>query len=465
MAIRFYNTLTRKKEPFHPLEEGKVRLYTCGPTVYNQAHIGNFRTFLFEDVLKRFLTVRGHQVLHVMNITDVDDKTIRRSREEQVSLTELTTRYTNRFFADLKRLRIRPADRYPRATEHIGDMIATIQKLVERGYAYPTDDGSVYFSIQAFPGYGKLARLNLDQMQSTERIQSDDYTKDAPMDFALWKGWKPEDGAVAWDSPWGKGRPGWHIECSVMSTKYLGEEFDIHCGGVDNIFPHHENEIAQAECASGQGFARYWLHSEHLLIEGGKMSKSRGNFYRLDDVLKEGYPPEAIRYVLLNGHYRSKLNFSWDRLREATQVVKRVAGFYRRLMEIDPAYRPPEQLPLTPVGEAFLDALDDDLDVPEALAVFFDWMRKTNQELDHSQLSAEEVRRRLDTLFLVNEIMDWLPSETRTAIPVDVQELVEQRQQARTETDWAKADTLRERIRALGWEVKDTPKGPVVTPR
>lgn len=296
--ITFYNTLTRKKEPFKPITDGSVSMYTCGPTVYDVAHIGNFRTFMFEDLLKRVLLLSGLKVKHVMNITDVDDKTIHRARAEGISLTKLTETYIHEFHHDLKWLKMIPADEYPKATHHVDGMIQMISSLIESGHAYKEDDGSVYFKVKSYPEYGQLSRLIFDEQQSTERIESDEYSKESVQDFALWKGWKEEDGDVYWDSPWGKGRPGWHIECSSMSMEYLGDHFDIHCGGVDNMFPHHENEIAQSKCASDTKFVNMWLHSEHLMVEGGKMSKSDGNFFTINELRASGYSPENILYQL-----------------------------------------------------------------------------------------------------------------------------------------------------------------------
>jgi len=460
VALRFYNTLSRRKERFQPLEPGTVKLYTCGPTVYDQAHIGNFRTFLFEDVLKRHLLLRGFNVIHVMNITDVDDKTIRRSIEQNVSLKALTDIHTKRFFADLENLRILPADYYPRATDYIEDMQATIQQLIRNGVAYETEDGSVYFSIAAYPDYGKLAHLKPNEMQSGERVQSDDYTKDNPMDFVLWKSWKPEDGPVKWESPWGPGRPGWHIECSVMSTKILGDEFDIHCGGVDNIFPHHENEIAQAVCATGSTFARYWIHAEHLMVDGGKMSKSLGNFYRLSDLTDKGYHPAVIRYMLLNSHYRSKLNFSLSKYEESRSALERITALRDRLMDRQPDFAKPENVVITDTGESILTAMDDDLDVPGALAVIFDWVRAINGRLDERKMAKDDILNGLFTLDLIDRLFGWLPETGADRVPADILDLVARRQAAREAKNWSLADELRAEIRERGWSVKDTPQGP-----
>ena len=330
MSIRFYNTINRKKVKFEPITSGKVKLYTCGPTVYDTAHIGNFRTFLFEDLLKRFLIFKGYEVYHVMNITDVDDKTIKRANTEEISINELTLRYTEEFMNDIKSLKILPADIYPRATDHIAEMIQMIQTLEESGYAYETKDHSIYFRLDSYDSYGQLTKIDLTKQRATERIINDEYSKDNPQDFALWKAWDDEDGKVFWESPWGRGRPGWHIECSAMSIKYLGNHFDIHCGGVDNIFPHHENELAQSVSATKGLFVNYWMHSEYLHIQGDKMSKTTGNFHKISDLISEGFTGEEIRFILLSAHYRSKLNFSLNQNHEAKTAIQRITDVQNR---------------------------------------------------------------------------------------------------------------------------------------
>ncbi len=335
MALRFFNTYSRELEEFQPLDPNgrSVKMYTCGPTVYSHAHIGNFRAYLFEDLLQRHLELRGYRVERVMNLTDVDDKTIRGCQAAGVPLAEFTQEFKDAFFADLDTLRIKRADTYPAATEqrHIEAMIAMIAILISRGLAYQADDKSVYFRIKAFPNYGKLAHFNLDELQSTGRVKNDEYDKEHIGDFALWKAWDEADGDVRWDSPWGPGRPGWHIECSAMATEILGEQLDIHCGGVDNIFPHHEAEIAQTEGCTGKQFVRYWLHCAHLLVDGQKMSKSLGNFYTLRDVLAKGYSGREVRYALLRVHYRAQLNFTWEGMEEARQSLGRIDDWLGRL--------------------------------------------------------------------------------------------------------------------------------------
>ena len=320
-VFRIQNTLTRQLEEFRPLEAGHARMYTCGPTVYNFAHVGNFRAYVFEDLLRRWLKFKGFRVTQVMNLTDVDDKTIRDSQAAGKPLAEFTEIYKKAFFEDIRTLNVEPAEHYPAATDHVPEMIAIIRKLFDKGYAYQSEDGSVYFSIAKWPAYGKLAHLDRAGMRAGVRVASDEYDKENVADFALWKAWDEKDGAVAWDSPWGRGRPGWHIECSAMSQKYLGASFDLHTGGVDNIFPHHEDEIAQSEAANGQPFATYWMHCAHLMVDGQKMSKSRGNFHTLRDVLARGYTGREVRYELLATHYRAPLNFTFASLDAARKQM------------------------------------------------------------------------------------------------------------------------------------------------
>lgn len=455
--IRFFNTLTREIEDFIPLKEGHVGLYTCGPTVYNTAHIGNFRTFLFEDLLKRFLIAVGYKVNHVMNITDVDDKTIKKAVAENRTLDDLTNDYADLFFEDMKFLKMLPADRYPRATGHIPEMVDMINTLLEKGHAYKTDDNSVYFNIGSFEDYGKLANIRLEEQRTSDRVQSDEYTKDNPQDFALWKSWKDADGDVKWDSPWGSGRPGWHLECSVMSTKYLGNTFDIHCGGVDNIFPHHENETAQSVCATGGPFVKYWLHSEHLLIDWSKMSKSAGNFYRLSDLRDMNCSAEMVRYILLSTHYRSKLNFSDEKIQEARKVIQRIADFKAR---IDALVVDDLSFDILNQEKHFLNALSNDLDSPKSLALFFDWLRQVNIRLDNNNFSHEDALSARHFLELFDSIFGFIAESSE--VPGDILELVEQRELARKGRDWMLADSIRSDLHEKGWIVEDTPDGPKV---
>src|SRR5215210_8797021 len=369
MALRFFNTFSRELEEFRPLDEGDrtVKMYTCGPTVYSFAHIGNFRAYLFEDLLQRHLERRGYKVHRVMNITDVDDKTIRGAREAGLPLAQFTQQFKDAFFTDLQTLRIKSADDYPAATEprHVDAMIEMIKTLIARDLAYQAEDKSVYYRIKNFPNYGHLAHFNLDELQSTGRVKNDEYEKENIGDFALWKAWDEADGEVRWESPWGPGRPGWHIECSAMATEILGPQLDIHCGGVDNIFPHHEAEIAQSECCTGEKFARYWLHCAHLMVEGQKMSKSAGNFYTLRDLLAKGWTGRELRYALISVNYRLPLNFTFDGLAAARSALQRIDEWMRRIAECGSRIAESAN-PATSNSsraEKFFEALDDDLNI------------------------------------------------------------------------------------------------------
>ncbi len=455
--LQFYNSLTRKKEPFIPIDDRKVKLYTCGPTVYDVAHIGNFRTFLFEDFLKRVLLARGFEVLHVMNITDVDDKTIKKTVIEGKSLSEITDHYTDLFNQDLNTLNILPADHYPAATDHVEGMIKMIKSLIAKGYAYETEDGSVFFKIESFKDYGALTNINMAKMRQSARVDSDEYDLDNLQDFALWKAYKDEDGDVAWDSPWGKGRPGWHIECSVMSMAYLGDHFDIHCGGVDNKFPHHENEIAQSVCANDTPFVNIWMHSEFLMVDGGKMSKSLGNFHHIPELIDKGFTSEEIRYIMLNGHYRTKINFTLDKQHEAKASIQRIQSLKDRLQDL--AKRSSNEFP--PEKSKFDKALENDLDAPNALAVFFDWIRTTNSALDKNGFSEDECAKGLNFIAYFDGVFGVLSKSE--AIPQDILDLVSEREKARQTKDWAKSDELRDLIALKGWIVKDTPGGSKLT--
>ena len=436
-------------------------MYTCGPTVYNFAHIGNFRAYVFEDLLRRWLKFKGFRVTQVMNLTDVDDKTIRDSQKAGKTLAAFTAEYAKAFFDDVRALNIEPAEHYPAATDHVPEMIAIIAVLMEKGYAYRTEDGSIYFSIDKWPSYGKLAHLDRAGMRAGVRISSDEYEKENVADFALWKAWDEKDGAVAWDSPWGRGRPGWHIECSAMSMKYLGPSFDIHTGGVDNIFPHHEDEIAQSEAANGKPFATYWMHCAHLMVEGQKMSKSRGNFHTLRDVLARGYSGREVRYELLATHYRAPLNFTFGSLDAARTALRRVDEFTARLAEAADGAKAGTLPGWARAAETrFEAAMDEDLNVSAALAALFDAIREGNAALDAKALdaagaaAARDLFRRWDGALGVLE----KPAE---AIPPAVQTLLDRRQAARAAKDWKQSDVLRDEIAVLGWIVKDTPKGPV----
>ena len=456
MSIKFYNSYSRKKELFKPINHGKVGLYTCGPTVYDFAHIGNFRTFIFEDLLKRWLTHIGYDVTHIMNITDVDDKTIAMAKNQNVSLNIITESYTEQFMNDLKWLKILPADIYPRATKSIDKMIEIIEKLIDKGHAYVESDGSVYFSISTFPDYGKLTKVSIKGQTKSNRIKDDEYDKNSPQDFALWKGWKKEDGEIWWDAPWGKGRPGWHIECSAMSSENLGNHFDIHCGGVDNMFPHHENEIAQSICFSGENFVNYWLHSEFLLVDGGKMSKSLGNCFTVNDLIKKGFTAESIRYQLLSGHYRTKISFSLKKKQESDKVISRINEFQSSLIDLGAQDIQRKQLPGSYYD--FVEAMNDDLNTPKALGIFHGWMRQMFKKIKTGSIAKREVREAWD--FLTNfDIVFGFLSEKPLKIPLKIEKLMKLRKAARAKNNWTLADDLRDQIQEKGWTVEDTTKG------
>ena len=460
-TVRLYNTLTRQVEPFEPRVPGEVRMYTCGPTVHDYAHIGNFRAYVFEDLLRRVLKSRGFRMNHVMNLTDVDDKTIRKSRAAGQSLKDYTAVYTRAFFEDLDELGIERAEHYPAATDHVPEMIRIIEILMSKGHAYRSDDGSVYFRIESFPAYGKLARLDRDGLKAGARVSQDEYEKESFGDFALWKAWTEDDGDVAWDSPWGRGRPGWHIECSAMSMKYLGESFDIHTGGVDNIFPHHEDEIAQSECATGVCLARYWLHCAHLIVDGRKMSKSLGNFFTLRDLKAKGYTGREVRYVLLAGHYRQWLNFTLESLDAARAALRRLDDFHERLDSV--AGGAPGDLPSWAVeaDRAFHEAWAEDLNASEALAAVFDLVHQANSALSAGELDAAGAAAVKALWSSWNGVLNVLVPP-REEVPEEIRSLVQARQDARADKDWARADEARGELARRGWSVKDTPLGPQV---
>jgi cysteinyl-tRNA synthetase len=461
MAFRIYNTMSRTKEELIPIADNHVRMYTCGPTVYNYAHIGNFRAYMFEDLLRRYIKFSGFKVTQVQNLTDVDDKTIRSSIEQGLPLKEFTKKYIDAFFDDLAKLNIEPAEHYPAATDYIPEMIAIIEKLFEKGYAYQSADGSVYYSIDKFTEYGKLARLDREGMQSGARVDQDEYDKDNAADFALWKAYVPEDGDVVWDSPWGRGRPGWHIECSAMSMKLLGESFDIHTGGVDNIFPHHEDEIAQSEAATGKTYSNYWMHCGYLVVDGKKMSKSVGNFYTLREILDMGYTGREVRYELLSGHYRQSLNFAFKSLDANRAALKRLDEFYASIKEAIGAETAVGELPewAAQTRQKFADAMDDDMNISGAMAAIFDMVHAGNKAvaeaplLENQALAVSSLWEELDTVLGILE-----PPEEE--ISGEVTALLEARSVARTEKNWPESDRIRDALAELGWTVKDTPDGP-----
>ena len=456
MKLHLYNSYKREKESFEPIKDGYVGLYTCGPTVYDYAHIGNFRTFIFEDLLKRWLIHLGYDVKHIMNITDVDDKTIKKANDESVALNIITDRYTSCFMEDLKWLKMIPADEFPRATDYIDKMISMIQTLLDKNFAYKDNDGSVYFDINSFQEYGSLTNLNIKGQKQTRRINDDEYDKDSPQDFALWKGWKKEDGDIVWNAPWGKGRPGWHIECSAMSIDALGDHFDIHCGGIDNMFPHHENEIAQSVCSTGKPFVNYWLHSEFLLVDGGKMSKSLGNYYTIKDLINKGFSAESIRYQLLSGHYRTKISFSINKKHESDKVVERVSDFHELLSQKIKKISLDNSLPQ--IYSDFSNAMNDDLNTPQALAIFFEWMKSESKKIKDNSLSSEEISSAWNFLNIFNSIFDFVKIES-LIIPDKIKDMLSKRAKAREERDWSMSDKIRDSLKNAGWIVDDTPDG------
>ena len=439
VKMQVFNSLTRRVEPLEPIAENTIRLYTCGPTVYNFAHIGNFRAYTFEDILRRVIQFNGMKVRQVMNLTDVDDKTIRGANAAGVALTDYTKTYKDAFFADLKTLNIQPAEVYPAATDHIPEMIALVEKLVEKGVAYKSDDGSVYFAVTKFPGYGKLAHIDFDHQRTGARCAADEYDKENVGDFALWKAWEESDGPVGWDSPWGRGRPGWHIECSAMSMKYLGATFDLHTGGIDNLFPHHENEIAQAEAATGKEFVKTWMH-----------------FFTLRDLLDKGWTGREIRYVLVNAHYRQGLNFAFSALEDARKSLERIDRCVDALVARAKDEPAPEfaQKAL----DAFTAAVNDDLNIPKAFAALFDLVRETNASGTCSK-AVLDVFQKMDTVLGVI----FFGKAAKVEVPAEVQALLDARAAARAAKNWAESDRLRDEIAAAGWAVKDSKDGQSVT--
>ncbi|MDD2707573.1 MAG: cysteine--tRNA ligase [Verrucomicrobiae bacterium] len=459
MAIRFFNTLSRCEEEFKPLDPSgrKVLLYCCGPTVYHFAHIGNFRTFVFEDLLRRHLEARGFEVTHVMNVTDVEDKIIRTVRETGEPLKELTRRYTAAFLEDLQILGCQIPTQMPRATDCVPDIIAFIQRLEAKGIAYRAADGSVYFSIEKFPAYGRLSRLDRNQLKPGARVSQDEHARESYGDFALWKAYTEKDGGVAWDSPWGRGRPGWHIECSCMSMKHLGETLDLHCGGEDLVFPHHEDEIAQSEAATGKPFVRCWLHSAHLLVNGQKMSKSLGNFFTVRDLLARGYSGREIRYALFSAHYRLPLNFTEDELKAVRQTLNRLDAWVDRLRKAAGDAPVPKAGQGT-LADGFLNALDADLNISGALGQLFETVRVTHRSMDEGKMGKDEAANWLAQWLLVERTLG-LPAVGEAKIPAEVEALARERLEARKNKNWKRSDELRDAIKAAGWVVQDAPGG------
>lgn len=443
MALKLYNTLSKEKEEFKPINQNEVGFYTCGPTVYGYAHIGNFRAYVFSDMLKRYLIYKGYKVKHVVNITDVDDKTIRESQIEQKSLKNFTEFYTKAFFQDCDSLNILPANIYTKATDYIKEMVYIIESLIDKGYAYKTDEGSVYFDIHKYNAYGKLSHFNLSDLKKNAkgRMKNDEYEKDNAEDFALWKAWDENDGNVYWETSLGKGRPGWHIECSAMSMNNLGESFDLHTGGIDNMFPHHENEIAQSECFTGKQFVKYWLHNEHLMVLGKKMSKSLGNFYTLRDIVEKGVDPIAFRYWLYTGHYRTKVNFTFEVAMGAQTALNKIRNFYKNLEE-----NPSSEYIDYSYVEKFNNAMDDDLNTSVAIALIWELIK--DEKINN-------VSKKSTLLYFDKVLGLGLDSVNKNSIPEEIETIAKERLVARTEKKWQKSDELREKIKLLGYEIKD----------
>jgi cysteinyl-tRNA synthetase len=460
--LTFFNTLSGEREEFRPLEPGRVKLYTCGPTVYNYAHIGNHRAYVFEDLLKRALVFSGFRVTHVMNITDVDDKTIKGASAEGTALAAYTERFIRSFFEDLKTLRISPADHYPRATEHIPEMVALIRVLLDKGVAY-RKDGSIYFRISAFPDYGRLSKIDPSELRTSARIagriESDEYEKEGARDFALWKA--PKENEPVWETEIGPGRPGWHIECSAMSARYLGPTFDIHCGGVDNIFPHHENEIAQSEAATGRPFVRYWLHCHHLVVDGEKMAKSKGNFYTLRDLATRGADPAALRFLLLSTHYRKVLNFTFEALDQAASAVGRIKDF---LYELGNGRFPEGSTPdfdelIADCRARFADGLGDDLNISGSLTALFEFIKKANLLIKEGNFRTDDANRASALVYSLDDVLAVLPPCGTQEIPDDLLAKVRAREEARKSRDYRRADEFRKELLDAGVVLEDTKDG------
>jgi len=459
--LHLYNTLNRQLEDFEPIEEGHARLYTCGPTIYDYPHIGNYRTFLFEDILRRTLELFGFRVTQVQNLTDVDDRTIQRANENGISLREFTDHFATAFFEDLETLGVEPAEHYPRATEYVPEMVEIIKRLEAEGHTYRSD-GSIYYRISSFPAYGKLSGIKPEKNLAGARIDVDDYEKDDARDFVLWKA--PKEGEPIWETDLGPGRPGWHIECSAMAMALLGESFDIHCGGVDNIFPHHENEIAQSEGATGCEFARFWLHAEHLVVEGEKMAKRVGNFFTLRDLVDKGFDPLVVRYLLISVPYRQRLNFTFDGLHAAEQAIDRITNTLRRLENtpLPDGDGDLQQAAIDAFHADFREALGDDLNTARALAALHNLLRVVNTALDGGGIGRAR-RMTLDGAFAeADSVLGIFPrDEADAGTDAEIDALIEERKAARANRDFARADAIRDELTAKGIALEDTPHGTV----
>ena len=459
MGLKLFNTLSRSIQDFAPLTPPKVGMYCCGPTVYDFAHIGNWRTFVFADLVRRYLEFKNFQVTHAMNITDIEDKIIKRVRENKTTLPEFTGKFESAFFEDLKMLNCLSPHQTPRATEHIPEIISLIEKLIARGIAYKAADGSVYFSIEKYRGcgcnYGQLLKLDFDEMRSGERVKSDEYAKESVSDFALWKSRVPDDGNIFWPSPFGEGRPGWHIECSAMSMKILGASFDLHLGGEDLIFPHHEDEIAQSEGATGKPFVKYWLHGAHLLVEGKKMSKSLGNYFTLRDLMAKGFSGREVRYLLLTAHYRETFNFTLEGLAGAKTALARIDECVGKLSEIADRTN---AAPNSKFLEQFSTALDDDLNISAAWGEIFKWVTETNKRIGGNSLQAAAAAASLAAWHMIDSVLG-VGTKNDNEIPADITALAEDRIAAKKLKDFKRSDAIRDELKAKGWVIEDSPKG------
>jgi cysteinyl-tRNA synthetase len=466
--LTFFNTATRQKEILQPIKAGNISMYTCGPTVYDFAHIGNFRTYVFEDILRRTLKFFGLKVTQVMNLTDIDDKTIRGAIAKGIPLGEYTKKYSDAFFEDIKTLNIEPAEHYPAATSYIKEMCAVIQKLLDKGIAYKSNDGSVYFAIKKFPHYGCLSHLDLDSLEAgaSDRVAADEYDKEHVSDFVLWKAYDPSrDGNIFWESPFGKGRPGWHLECSTMAMNLLGETIDIHVGGIDNMFPHHENEIAQSEAYSDKPFVKLWMHAEHLVVDNKKMSKSLGNFFTLRDLILKGYTGKQVRYMLLHTHYKTQLNFTFEGLEASGVALQRLNDFIQRMQEIQKngnGIKNSENF-VTPIIEKtshqFEVSLADDLNISACLASLFDMVREINSLADAGKINPEQAQNVLDFMHSIDKVLGVLTFEEEEVFPEPIVKAFEERLEARKEKNWKLADSLRDFIYKEGYQIEDTAKG------
>ncbi len=468
--MQVYNTLTRKLEFFQPLEKGHVRMYCCGPTVYNYVHVGNLRAFTFYDIVKRTFQHNGFKVTFIMNITNVDDKTIRDSQNVKMPLKEFTEKYTKLFFEDIDALNIERATAYPKATDFIPEMVNLIKRLQNVGLAYKGTDGSTYYKVSAFPGYGKLSHIDINQLKAgaSGRVNLDEYSKEQASDFALWKAWSPEDGDVFWETELGKGRPGWHIECSVMSMKYLGETFDVHCGGIDLIFPHHENEIAQSEGATGKNYVNYWMHNAHVLVNGQKMSKSFGNFWTLKDVLGKGVKPEAVRYLFISAHYREQLNLTEQSFEAAQNSVNRIFEFMRNLELVKNEYNNPDVKQVIENAKHKFDlSLENDFNTPQAISAVFEFIKSINIMMGENSLGVDNAREVKKTMYYFDEVLGLLKfmeqkqQKTLSISKEEIESLIAERNQARKEKNFTKSDEIRNKLKEKGILLDDTKDGTI----